>query len=104
MIFDSLVMSIPKAKLVLTDIPDIDWAQIATSEGPAARNIIGVHQRADLEWHTTETDVKSAKLLFAGRLFREKGAIHTTNLVKTRRKHIENGDRRGFLPVSQNPF
>ena len=104
MIFNSLVMSIPKAKLVLTDIPNIHWAKIATFKGSAARNIIGVHQRAsiipalaELEWHTTETDVKTAKLLFAGRLFREKGAIHTANLVKTRRKHIENGDRRGFL-------
>ena len=85
------------------------WKKIATFKGAAARNIIGVHERAsirpvlaDLEWHSTETDIKVAKLLFAGRLFREKNAIHTKILVQARRTHIENGDRRGFLGEIHN--
>ena len=104
MIFEALVMSIPKAKLILTDIPDSYWKKIETFKGTAARNIIGVHERAsirpalaDLAWSTTETDVKVAKLLFAGRLFRENKALHTNKLVQVRRRHIENGDRRGFF-------
>ena len=48
MIFEALVMSIPKAKLILTDIPDSYWKKIETFKGTAARNIIGVHERASI--------------------------------------------------------
>ena len=97
-------MSLPKAKLILTDIPNHYWPKLETIKGTAARNILGVHTRAsilpclaELGWSTTKTDILTAKLLFAGRLFREKDAPYTTNLVNLHRSKIEDGDRRGFL-------
>lgn len=103
-IFNAMVISIARARLIITRVKDHEWKKIESIQAQIARDILKVHQRAsviptlaELGWTSLKTIVSTEKLLFAGRIFREAKAIHTMRTRDIRIHQVNQGDKQGFL-------
>ena len=105
-LFESMVASIARSKLVLSRLTEAQWKQIETVKADVAKRVLGVERLAsnravygELGWSSLASSVLKAKLQLLGRLWRttkEKDPI-AFMMLQHRNKQVLNGDRQGLL-------
>ena len=100
---DSLLVSIARARLILTRITKDEMASLEAIQGEFAKHSVGVSFRAsvapvfaDLRWRSLQHHIQEAKLLFLGSVLRS-DAKHTKDILAIRKTALDNGDRGCFL-------
>jgi hypothetical protein len=105
-LFESMVASIARSKLVLSRLTTEQWKRIETIKADVAKQILGVDRRAsnwavygELGWNPLESSVQKAKLQFLGRLWRIKKTEDPVayRMIQLRIKQVEQGDKQGLL-------